>query len=54
MTSMPEADSRAKNLTDKYFAIDLSKHISGIVHIKLKENHRSGLVGDILDYIYGR
>lgn len=36
------------------FAIDLSKHISGIVHIKLKENHRSGLVGDILDYIYGR
>lgn len=34
------------------FIIDLSKHIPGIVHIKLKENHRSGLVGDILDYIY--
>lgn len=34
------------------FAIELSKHIEGIVHIKLKQNHRSGLVGKILDYIY--
>lgn len=36
------------------FAIELSKHIEGIEHIKLKENHRSGLVGKILDHIYGK
>jgi len=36
------------------FAIELSKNIEGIKHIKLKENHRSGLVGEILDYIYGK
>jgi phosphate starvation-inducible PhoH-like protein len=36
------------------FAIELSNHIDGIVHVKLKENHRSGLVGKILDYIYGK
>ncbi len=36
------------------FAIELSKNIEGIEHIKLKENHRSGLVGEILDYIYGK
>lgn len=34
------------------FAIRLSKNIEGIEWIKLKENHRSGLVGKILDYIY--
>lgn len=33
-------------------AIELSKNIDGIVHVELKENHRSGLVGDILDHIY--
>lgn len=36
------------------FAIELSKNIEGIAWIKLKENHRSGLVGEILDYVYGR
>jgi len=36
------------------FAIELSKNIDGIEHIKLKENHRSGLVGKILDHIYGK
>lgn len=39
-------------MTGLDFAIDLSKNIEGIVHIKLKQNHRSGLVGKILDYIY--
>lgn len=39
-------------ITGLDFAIELSKHIEGIVHIKLKQNHRSGLVGKILDYIY--
>lgn len=33
-------------------AIELSKNIKGIAWIELKENHRSGLVGDILDYLY--
>lgn len=41
-------------ITGLDFAITLSKNIKGIKHIKLKENHRSGLVGDILDYIYGK
>ena len=36
------------------FAIELSKNIKGIGWIKLKENHRSGLVGDILNYVYGK
>ena len=33
---------------------ELSKNIDGIAWIKLKENHRSGLVGKILDYVYGK
>jgi phosphate starvation-inducible PhoH-like protein len=41
-------------ITGLDFAITLSKNIKGIEHIKLKENHRSGLVGEILDYIYGK
>lgn len=36
------------------FAIDLSKNIKGIAWVKLKENHRSGLVGEILNYVYGK
>jgi phosphate starvation-inducible PhoH-like protein len=43
-----------EGVTGLDFAIELSKNIEGIVHIKLKENHRSGLVGKILDYIYGK
>jgi PhoH-like ATPase len=34
------------------YVINLSKHISAIKHVKLKENHRSGLVGEILDFEY--
>lgn len=34
------------------FALELSKNINGVKHIDLKENHRSGLVGEILNYIY--
>lgn len=41
-------------MTGLDFAINLSKNIEGIAYIKLKENHRSGLVGKILDYIYGK
>jgi len=51
-------DSSQRDTTETYtgldFAIELSKNIEGIKHIKLKENHRSGLVGEILDYIYGK
>lgn len=51
-------DSAQRDISESYtgldFAIELSKNIQGIEHIKLKENHRSGLVGDILDYIYGK
>lgn len=50
-------DSAQRDTNESYtgldFAIELSKNIEGIKWIKLKENHRSGLVGDILDYIYG-
>lgn len=35
------------------FAIELSKNIEEIKHIHLKENHRSGVVKKIIDYIYG-
>ena len=36
------------------FVIELSKKIERIKWIKLKENHRSDLVGEILDYEYGK
>jgi phosphate starvation-inducible protein PhoH and related proteins len=36
------------------YVIDMSKKIDGIKHIKLKENHRSNLVGEILDFEYGK
>ena len=35
------------------YAIELSKKIEEVKWIKLKENHRSDLVGKILDYEYG-
>lgn len=51
-------DSSQRDTSETYtgldFAIELSKNIDGIKWIKLKENHRSGLVGKILDYIYGK
>ncbi len=49
-------DNEQKDIRDSYnglsYAIDLSKKIDGIKWIKLKENHRSDLVGQILDYEY--
>ena len=49
-------DNEQKDIKDGYnglnFAIDLSKKIEGIKWIKLKENHRSDLVGQILDFEY--
>lgn len=43
-----------QSITGLDFAINLSKNIDGIEWIKLKENHRSGLVGKILDFVYGK
>lgn len=51
-------DNEQQDTRDEYnglsFAIDLSKHIDGVKWIKLKENHRSDLVGEILNYVYGK
>ena len=49
-------DNEQKDIKDQYnglsYAIDLSKKIEEIKWIKLKHNHRSDLVGRILDYEY--
>lgn len=51
-------DLSQRDIKDGYtgldFVIELSKHIPEIKWIKLKENHRSDLVGKILDHIYGK
>jgi phosphate starvation-inducible protein PhoH len=49
-TDIKTQDGQINGLT---YAIELSKKISDIKWIKLKENHRSDLVGKILDYEYG-
>lgn len=49
-------DNEQKDIRDEFnglsYAIELSKKIAEIKWIKLKENHRSDLVGKILDYEY--
>jgi phosphate starvation-inducible PhoH-like protein len=49
-------DNEQKDIRDDYnglsYAIELSKKIPEIKWIKLKENHRSDLVGKILDFEY--
>jgi phosphate starvation-inducible PhoH-like protein len=49
-------DNEQKDIRDEYnglsYAIELSKKIEEIKWIKLKSNHRSDLVGKILDYEY--
>lgn len=49
-------DNEQKDIRDEYnglsYAIELSKKITEIKWIKLKENHRSDIVGKILDYEY--
>ena len=49
-------DNEQKDIKDPYnglsYAIDLSKKLQEIKWIKLKHNHRSDLVGKILDYEY--
>ena len=49
-------DNEQRDIRDGHngldYAIELSKKIEGIKYIKLKENHRSDLVGKILEYEY--
>ena len=51
-------DNEQKDIKDDFnglsFAIELSKKIKEIQWIKLKENHRSDLVGKILELEYGK
>ena len=47
-----EQQDTREAVTGLAFAIELSKKIDGVKWIKLKENHRSDLVGQILDYEY--
>jgi len=51
-------DNEQKDIKDDFnglsYAIELSKKIEEIKWIKLKENHRSDLVGKILDHEYGK
>jgi len=49
-------DNEQKDTRESYtglsYAIDVAKKIDGIEWVKLKENHRSDLVGKILDFEY--
>jgi phosphate starvation-inducible PhoH-like protein len=49
-----EQQDTRESLTGLAYVIELSKKIEGIKWIKLKENHRSDLVGQILDYEYSK
>lgn len=49
-----EQQDTKESLTGLSYAIELSKKIPEIKWIKLTENHRSDLVGKILDYEYGK
>jgi predicted ribonuclease YlaK len=50
-TDIKTSDGQINGLT---YVIELSKKIDEIKWIKLKENHRSDLVGKILEYEYGK
>jgi len=51
-------DNEQKDIKDEFnglsYAIELSKKIKEIKWIKLKENHRSDIVGKILDYEFNK
>jgi len=51
-------DNEQKDIKDDFnglsYAIELSKKIKEIKYLKLKHNHRSDLVGKILDFEYGK
>jgi phosphate starvation-inducible protein PhoH and related proteins len=51
-------DNDQRDIKETYtglsFAIEIAKNIEGIVWHKLKANHRSDLVGKILDFKYNK
>lgn len=51
-------DNEQKDIKDQFnglsYIIEMSKHLNEIKWIKLKENHRSDLVGKILDYEFNK
>lgn len=49
-----EQQDTKDSMTGLSYVIELSKHIERIKWIKLKNNHRHDLVGEILDYEYGK
>lgn len=49
-----EQTDTKETYTGLSYAIDLAKKIDGIEWVKLKENHRSDLVGKILNYEYDK
>ena len=49
-----EQQDTKHSVTGLTYAIELSKKISEITWIKLKENHRSDIVGKILEYEYNK
>jgi len=51
---LEQTDIRDNGMNGLSYAIELSKRIEEIQYIKLKENHRSDIVGKILDYEYGK
>jgi len=51
---LEQTDIRDNGRNGLDYVIDMSKRIDEIKWIKLKENHRSDLVGKILDYEYGK
>lgn len=51
---LEQTDIRDNGMNGLSYAIELSKRIAEIKWIKLKENHRSDIVGKILDYEYER
>jgi phosphate starvation-inducible PhoH-like protein len=51
---LEQTDIRDNGMNGLAYVIEMSKRISELKWIKLKENHRSDIVGKILDYEYGR
>ena len=56
--AMTELEKQQKDIKEAFnglsYIIDLSKKIDEIKWVKLKHNHRSDLVGKILDFEYGK
>ena len=49
-----EQQDTREGITGLSYAIELSKHLEEIKHVKLKTNHRSDLVAKILEYEYDK